>query len=218
MEATRYQVLPLDNALLTRMIQPRPGPAAGRRQFLYTGPVSAVQANAAPGILNRSYRITAEIEVPQGGASGMLITQGGRFSGWGLYLREGKPVFTMNLLGVERPKWEGSAALPPGRHTVVFDWQMAAAGGPFGRGGTGTLSVDGQQVAQRALPSTLPFTWAWDETLDVGLDTGTPVDDGDYQVPFAFTGALNRIAVDLGASSVTPEALRDFQSQSTKRD
>jgi hypothetical protein len=66
---------------------------------------------------------------------------------------------------------------------------MAATGGPFGRGGTGTLSVDGQQVAQR----TLPFTWAWDETLDVGLDTGTPVDDGDYQVPIAFTGGLNRI-------------------------
>ena len=87
MEATRYQVLPLDNSLLTRMVQPRPGPAAGRKQFVYTGPVSAIQANAAPGILNRSYRITAEIEVPQGGANGMLITQGGRFAGWGLYLR-----------------------------------------------------------------------------------------------------------------------------------
>lgn len=217
-EATRYQVLPLDNALLTRMVQSRPGPAAGRRQFVYTAPLSAVQANAAPGILNRSYRITADIEVPQGGANGMLITQGGRFSGWGLYLRDGKPVFTMNLLGVERPKWEGSAALPPGRHTIVFDWQMEATGAPFGRGGSGTLSVDGQQVAQRALPRTLPFTFAWDETLDVGLDTGTPVDDRDYQVPFAFTGKLNRVTVDLGASSVTPEALREFQSQATKRD
>jgi arylsulfatase len=213
MEAARYQVLPLDNSLLTRMIQPRPGPAAGRRQFVYTGPVSAIQANASPNILNRSYRMTAEVEVPQGGASGMIVTQGGRFSGWGLYLREGRPVFTMNLLGMERPKWEGAAALPPGRHTLVFDWQMAPTGGPFGRGGTGTLSVNGQQVARRALPRTLPFTWAWDETFDVGSDTGTSVDDSDYQSPFPFTGRIQRVVVDLGESSITPEALRGLASR-----
>ena len=94
---------------------------------------------------------------------------------------------------------------------------MDANGAPFSRGGSGTLSVDGQEVARRSLPRTLPFTFAWDETLDVGLDTGTPVDDSDYQVPFNFTGKLNRIIVDLGESSVTPEALRDFQSQAQKR-
>lgn len=218
MEATRYQVLPVNNSAISGMITPRPGPAAGRKQFVYTASVAGIQANAAPAILNRSYRITADIEVPQGGANGMLITQGGRFSGWGLYLREGKPVFTLNLLGIERPKWEGKVALPAGRHTIVFDWQMDAKGGPFGRGGSGTLSVDGKQIAQRSLPRTLPFTFAWDETLDVGLDTGTPVDDADYQVPFNFTGKLNRITVDLGESSVTPEALRDFQAQASKRD
>ncbi|WP_345819631.1 arylsulfatase [Methylobacterium fujisawaense] len=216
-EATRYQVLPVNNSVITGMITPRPGPAAGRKQFIYTAPVFGIQANSAPNILNRSYRISADIEVPQGGANGMLITQGGRFAGWGLYLREGKPVFTMNLLGMERPKWEAAVALLPGRHTLVFDWQMDANGGPFSRGGSGTLSVDGQEVARRSLPRTLPFTFAWDETLDVGLDTGTPVDDSDYQVPFNFTGKLNRIIVDLGESSVTPEALRDFQSQAQKR-
>ncbi len=218
MEATRYQVLPIDNTLLTRMIQPRPGPAAGRTQFVYTAPVWAIQANAAPSILNRSYRITAEFEVPADGASGMLITQGGRFSGWGLYLRDGKPVFTMDMLGLERPKWEGATALPAGKHTILFDWTMDATGGPFGRGGAGTLSVDGQQVAKRSLPKTLPFTFAWDETLDVGLDTGSPVDDNDYQVPFHFTGKLDRITVDLGTSSITPESLRAFEAEMTKRD
>src|SRR5262249_2141614 len=106
-EATRFQVLPLNNSVVTAMLTPRPGFTAGRTQFVYAGPVSGIQANAAPGILNRSYRITADIEVPQGGANGMLITPGGRFAGWGFYLRDGKPVFTMNLLGVERPKWEG---------------------------------------------------------------------------------------------------------------
>ena len=213
MEATRFQVLPLSNSVTGNMIIQRPGPAAGRKQFVYTASVTSIQANAAPAILNRSYRITADVEVPQGGANGMLITQGGRFAGWGLYLREGKPVFTMNLLGVERSKWEGSAALTPGRHTVVFDWQMAAQGPAVGRGGSGTLSVDGRQITQRTLPRTLPFTFAWDETLDVGLDTGTPVDDADYQVPFAFTGHLNRITVDIGETSATPEALQEMQAR-----
>ena len=78
--------------------------------------------------------------------------------------------------------------------------------------------VDGQQVAQRALPRTLPFSFAWDETLDVGLDTGTPVDDSDYQVPFAFTGRLNRITVDTGETSATPEALREMQARMQQRD
>ncbi|UPY38446.1 arylsulfatase [Sediminicoccus sp. KRV36] len=208
MEATRYQVLPLDNSLLTRMIAPRPGPAAGRRQFVYSGPVSAIQASAAPNILNRSYRITAQVEVPAGGANGMVVTQGGRFSGWGLYLREGRPVFTMNLLGLHRPQWVSPTALPPGTHSIVFDWTMAPQGGPFGRGGSGTLSVNGQQVAQQALPQTLPFTWAWDETFDVGSDTGTSVHDTDYQSPFPFTGRIQRVTVDLGESTITPESLR----------
>jgi len=149
----------------------------------------------------------------------MLITQGGRFAGWGLYLKDGKPVFTMNLLGVERPKWEGPATLPPGRHTIVFDWQMAGQGPPVGRGGSGTLAVDGQQVARQALPRTLPFTFAWDETLDVGMDTGTLVDDRDYQVPFAFTGKLGKITIDLGESTVSPEAIKVMmQELAQKRD
>ena len=180
--------------------------------------MTSIQANAAPAILNRSYRITAEVEVPQSGANGMVITQGGRFAGWGLYVREGKPVFTVNLLGVERAKWEGSAVLTPGKHTVVFDWKMDPQGMPVGRGGSGTLSVDGKDVAQRSLPKTLPFTFAWDETLDVGLDTGTPVDDQDYQVPFAFTGRLIRVTVDTGETSATPEALREMQARMQQRD
>jgi arylsulfatase len=196
---------------LTRMINPRPGPAAGRRQFVYTGPSCCTQANAAPNILNRSYRITAEIEVPAGGANGMLVTQGGRFGGWGFYLREGRPVFTLNLLSLQRVKWEAPAALPPGRHTVVFDFALNPQGPiPFGHGGTGTLSVNGIQAAQQAIPRGVPFTFAWDETFDVGLDTGTPVDDRDYQVPFNFTGRLARITVDLGDSSVTPAAVQAF--------
>jgi arylsulfatase len=218
MEATHNQVFPLDMTTLTRMIEPRPGPAAGRRQFVYTGPSCCTQANAAPNILNRSYRITAEIEVPQGGANGVLVTQGGRFGGWGLYLRDGRPVFTLNLLNLERVKWEAPAALPPGRHTIVFDFALNPQGPiPFGHGGSGTFSVNGQQVAQHAIPRSVPFTYAWDETFDVGFDTGTGVDDRDYQVPFAFTGRIGRIVVDLGEGSVTPAAVRAFAEEAAAR-
>jgi hypothetical protein len=141
MEATRNQVFPLNNSQLPILTAERPGPAAGRTQFGYTAPMTSTQFAVAPSILNRSYRITAEIEVPQqGGANGVLVTQGGRFSGWGLYLKDGKPTFTYNLLDVERSKWQGDDALPPGKHTVVFDWKMEARGEPLARGGTGTLS------------------------------------------------------------------------------
>jgi arylsulfatase len=217
MEATRNQVFPLNNSQVAVFTVERPGPAAGRTQFVYTAPMASTQFAVAPSILNRSYRITAEIEVPQGGANGVLVTQGGRFSGWGLYLKDGKPTFTMNLLGLERPKWQGAEALSAGKHAIVFDWKMETGGEAVGRGGTGTLSVDGRQVAQRSLPKTLPMIWAWDETFDVGLDTGTPVDDADYQVPFAFTGTFGKITVDLGESSVSSEAIKRMMEEQAKQ-
>jgi arylsulfatase A-like enzyme len=216
-EASRNQVLPLNASQVAILTVERPGPATGRTQFVYTAPMTSTQFGVAPSILNRSYRITAEIDVPAGGANGMLVTQGGRFSGYGLYLKDGKPTFTMNLLDIERPKWQGHEALPPGKHTIVFDWKMDAKGMPVGRGGTGTLSVNGTQVAQRMLPHTQPFIWAWDETFDVGLDTGTPVDDSDYQVPFAFTGKFDRITFDLGETSMTPEAIRVMMEELAKK-
>jgi arylsulfatase A-like enzyme len=217
MEATRNNVFPLNNSQLPILTAERPGPAAGRAQFVYTAPMTSTQFAVAPSIINRSYRITAEVEVPQAGANGVLVTQGGRFSGWGLYLKDGKPTFTYNLLDVERSKWQGADALPPGKHTIAFDWKMEARGEPLGRGGIGTLSVDGKQVAQRTLPKTQPLLWAWDETFDVGLDTGTPVDDKDYQVPFAFTGKLGKLTIDLGESSVSPEAIKQMMVDLAKR-
>jgi arylsulfatase len=208
MEATRNQVFPLNNSQIPVLTVERPGPAAGRKQFVYTAPMTSAQTSVAPSILNRSYRITAEFEVPQGGANGVLVTQGGRFAGYALYLKDGKPTFTINLIGVDRPKWQAADALAPGKHVVVFDWKMDAQGLAVARGGTGTMTVDGKQVAQRSLPKTLPFIWAWDETFDVGLDTGTSVDDEDYQSPNPFTGKLRKITFDLGESSVSPESIR----------
>jgi arylsulfatase len=211
-EAARNKVLPLDASALDRFVTPRPGPAAGRQQFVYTAPLHSLQAATAPNLQNRAYRITAEIEVPAGGGNGMIVTHGGRFGGYGLYLLQGRPTFTYNFLNIARGRWQGPA-LAAGRHTIVFDWRptpSALLPLPFGQGGTGTLTVNGQAVATRSMPRTIPIILTLDETFDVGLDTGTPVDD-EYQVPFNFTGRLIKLTVDLGLSTVTPEAMSDLQ-------
>ena len=150
----------------------------------------------APSLLNRSYTITAEIEIPEDGADGILVTDGGRFAGYGFYLLKGMPVFTWNLVALERVKWQGKEALPPGKHTLEFEWKYDGPG--FGKGGTGTLKVDGQVVDSHPMPKSLPITLAWDETFNVGIDTGTPVDDKDYKVPFPFTGKIDKLTVKLG--------------------
>ncbi|MFO1117288.1 MAG: sulfatase-like hydrolase/transferase [Beijerinckiaceae bacterium] len=216
-EATRNNVFPLNNSQVPIITNERPGPAAGRTQFVYTTPMASTQFAAAPSILNRSFKITAEFEVPQGGANGVLVTQGGRFAGYGLYLKDGKPTFTYNALGVERFKWQAAEPLAPGKHTVVFEWKMDPQGMAVARGGSGTLSVDGRSVAQRSLPKTIPFIWAWDETFDVGLDTGTSVDDSDYQVPFAFTGKFGKVVFDLGESSVSPASIKAMMEELAKK-
>ena len=194
-EAAKYNVFPLDNSILERILTPRPSATAGRNVFTYSGTISGVPAGNAPSILNKSWIITANIEVPEGGGDGMLVTEGGRFGGYGLYLKQGKPVFTYNLLGLHRFRWEGPDALGAGKHTVALDFKSDGPG--FGNGGTGVLSVDGKQVASQSMPHTVPFILPWDETFDVGVDTRTPVDDADYQVPFAFNGTIDKLTVQL---------------------
>ena len=175
MEATKYNVFPLDNDFLQRVTTPRPSATAGRTLFTYSGELSGLPESSAPNTLNKSYTITAEVEIPQGGAEGMLNTLGGRFGGYGLYLLKGKPVFSYNLLAVEHFRWEGAAALTPGKHTIVFDFKYDGPG--FGKGGTGVLSVDGKEVASKKIPHTIPFLATVDETFDVGVDTREAVDD-----------------------------------------
>jgi len=194
-EAQKYQVLPLDTSTATRMITQRPSATAGRTLFTYTSRVTGIPVNSAPSVLDKSYTITAEIEIPAGGAEGMLVTQGGRFGGYGFYLLKGKPVFTWDLLDLKRIRWEGPTAVPAGKHTLAFDFKYDGPG--FGKGGVGVLLVDGKEVARQQMEHTIPFTTQWDETFDIGMDTGTPVDDNDYQVPFRFTGKLTKVIINL---------------------
>src|SRR5215468_9912110 len=202
-EATKYNVFPLDNSVLPRIIAPRPSATAGRTVFTYSGEMPGIPMSDAPSILNRSYSITAEVEIPQGGGEGMLVTLGGRFGGYGLYLLKGKPVFLYNLADLERFRWEGKDALAPGKHTIVFDFKYDGPG--FGKGGTGVMKVDDKEVATSKVPHTLPFIMSIDETFDAGVDTRTPVDDKDYQVPFRFTGKLGKLTVKLGPVQLTSE-------------
>src|SRR5262245_19847915 len=139
-EAAKYEVLPLDNSILTRLLTPRPSAVAGKNVLIYTGANAGIPVGNAPEIMNKNYTITAEITVPQGGAEGMIATMGGRFAGYGFFVQKGKPVFVYNFLDLERFRWEGDAALEPGKHKLVFDFKYDGPGP--GKGGTGVLTAD----------------------------------------------------------------------------
>jgi len=212
-EAEKYQVLPLDASTATRLVTPRPSLTAGRSEFTYSGELTGTPNGDAPFILNSSYTFTADVEVPRGGAEGMIVTQGGRFGGYGFYLLKGKPVFTWNLLDLERVRWQGPDALPPGKHTLEFDFRYDGLGmgtlafdnlSGIGRSGTGVLKVDGRAVATQKMERTLPLILQWDENFDIGADTGTPVDDNDYQVPFELTGKLSKLTLKIDRPKLTP--------------
>jgi arylsulfatase len=215
-EAAKHQVFPLDNSLAVRMVTPRPSLTAGRTVFTYTRPVAGIPMGDAPSIIDRSYTITAEVVIPRGGAEGMLNTIGGRFAGYGLYLLKGKPVFTYNLADFARFRWEGKKALTPGKHTVAFDFTYDGPG--MGKGGTGVLKVDGSVVARKKIPGSLAATAQWDETFDVGSDTGTPVNDKDYQVPFRFTGKLIKLTVKIWPMQLAPMQKKNLQKKIGERD
>jgi len=202
-EARKYDVLPLDNSTLARWNTPRPSLTAGQKVFTYSGDLTGVPASAAPSILDKSYTITAEVEIPEGGAEGMIVTQGGRFGGYGLFLSKGefgvgrgKVVFLYNLLDLKRTAWEGPE-LSSGKHTIVFDFKADGPG--LGKGGTGVLSVDGKEVARNSMEHTTPITFPEDETFDVGEDTRTPLAliEYRYDVPFKFTGKIDKLTFRL---------------------
>jgi arylsulfatase len=220
-EAKKHQVLPLDASVAARIVAPRPNVTAGRSEFVYTRPMVGLPQGDSPVLLNTSYTVTADIEVPQGGAEGMMLTSGGRFAGYGFYLLKGKPVWLWNLVDLERLKWEGTEALTPGKHTVEFDFKYDGLGAGtlafnnfsgVGRPGVGTLKVDGQIVATKTMPKTLPMILQWDESFDVGSDTLTGVNDADYQPPFAFTGKLNKLTVKLDRPQLSPEDIKKLEA------
>jgi arylsulfatase len=181
-EAAKYQVEPLDATVATRVVAPRPSLSAGRNEFTWSGTITGTPNGDAPSLLDASYTFTADVDIPQGGAEGMIVTQGGRFGGYGFYLLKGKPVFLWNLVDLKRVRWEGPEALPPGKHTLQFDFKYDGLGigtlafnnlSGIGRGGTGVLKVDGREVARQTMDRSIPLILQWDENFDIGADTGT---------------------------------------------
>src|SRR5262245_40582054 len=157
----------------------------------------------------------------------MINTSGGRFGGYGFYVLKGKPVFLWNLFGLKRIRWEGPR-LSAGKHMLEFDFKYEGLGvgtlafnnvSGIGQGGTGVLKVDGKEVARQTIKHTIPLIMQWDENFDIGADTGTPVDDRDYQVPFRFNGKLTKLTLSIDRPKLTPEEEHKLtESQAMARD
>ncbi|MBD2609900.1 MAG: sulfatase-like hydrolase/transferase [Nostoc sp. GBBB01] len=194
-EARKHQVLPLDDRVLDRFdVKIRPSLTAGRTNFTYYPGVFGIPEGSAPNLKNRSFSITANVEIPETGAEGILLTQGGRFAGWSFFLEDSKPTYVYNYANAVRYIIQSPEKLPPGKSTIQFDFDYD--GGTVGKGGIGKLFINQQQVAEGRIEKTIAYRLALDETFDVGRDTGTPVVD-TYQVPFTFTGNLQQVSLEL---------------------
>jgi arylsulfatase len=207
-EAKKYNVYPLDASFVAR-VDPaiRPSLTRGRTEFTYYPGMVRIPEGTTPDLKNTSYNMTAEVVIPAGGANGVMATQGGRFGGWGLLMMDGRPEFAYAASNQAQHKYRlgASQRLTPGKHTIHFDFKYDGEG--RGKGGLGTLSVDGKQVAQGRIERTISNRFSLDETFDVGEDTGTPVvEDYATRMPFRFTGTLNKFVIDLGEGKVEAKA------------
>jgi arylsulfatase A-like enzyme len=204
-EAKKYNVYPLDASFAERgEAGLRPSLTSGRSKFTYYPGAIRIPEGATPDLKNRSFTITTDVEIKDGTSEGVLITQGGRFGGWGMLLMDGKPEFDYSFSNEAQYKYRvvSNEKLAAGKHTIKFDFNYDGPG--YGKSGTGTIFVDGKQVARGKIERTIPLRFSLDETMDVGEDTGTPVVE-DYvdKMPFKFTGVLNQVVIELGKSGLT---------------
>ncbi len=196
-EAVKYSVLPLDDRTLERLnaaLVGRPDLMAGRSSLTVYQGMTGMSENVFINVKNRSHTITAEVEIPKKGADGVILVQAGRFGGWSLYVKDGKPTYTYNWLGLQRYTVAAKDPLPAGKATIRFDF--AYDGGGVGKGGTGTLFVNGKKVATGRIEQTQCCAFSADEGADVGADEGTPVTEA-YKVPFTFTGKIDKVTIEL---------------------
>ena len=196
-EAVKYQVLPLDDRTLERLnaaLVGRPDLMAGRTSLTVYQGMIGISENVFINVKNRSHTITAEVEIPKNGANGVILAQAGRFGGWSLYLKDGRPTYTYNWLGLQRYTVAAKQALPAGKATIRFEF--AYDGGGVGKGGVGTLFVNGKNVATSRIERTQCCAFSADEGADVGADEGTPVTEA-YKVPFKFNGKIAKVTIVL---------------------
>ena len=190
-------VLPIDDRSIERLnaaVAGRPDLMSGRTSLTVYPGMSGMLENAFINIKNRSFSITAEVQIPPSGASGVILAQGGRFGGWSLWLQDGRPRFSYNWLGIDRYEVAASDPLPAGEHVLRFDF--AYDGGRPGAGGVGRISLGGTKLAEGRIARTQPFIFSADEGADVGEDLATPVTE-DYQVPATFSGTIHKITIEV---------------------
>jgi hypothetical protein len=206
-EAKKYNVYPLDSSFASRGDPAiRPSLTRGRAEFTYYPGMVRIPEGSAPNFKNQSWAIAAEVTIPENGANGVMATLGGRFGGWALLMQDSKPQFVYAVSNQPEHKFRivSDVPIPAGNHVVRFGFKYD--GGGIGKGATGTLFVDGKQIAQGRIPRTIPIRFSLDETFDVGEDTGTPViEDYADKMPFAFTGTLKKFVVVLEPSKLTEE-------------
>jgi arylsulfatase A-like enzyme len=217
-EAKKYNVYPLDSTMVPRFDpRIRPSLTRGRTEFTYYPGMLHIPEGSAPDFKNASWVIGAEVTIPDGGANGVLATIGGRFGGWALLMQDGKPEFAYAFSNQPEHKFRVTSdqVIPAGNHVVRFSFKYD--GGGIGKGATGTLFVDGKQVAEGRIPRTIPARISLDETFDVGEDTGTPVvEDYNDKMPFAFTGTLKKFVVILEPDKLTEEERKRLLEEEAK--
>jgi arylsulfatase A-like enzyme len=208
-EAVKYQVLPLDDRRIERFnsdLAGRPVLVKGDSQLLFGG-MGRLTENSVLNVKNKSYSVTADVVVPEGGGHGVIVSQGGAFAGWSLYLNHGVPTHCYNLLGLQQVKAIGDGPLDPGAHQIRLEF--AYDGGGLGKGGEQVLFVDGKQVGAARQEASIPMIFSGDETLDIGVDTGTSVSNDYTPEASRFDGIVNWVQLDLGSDDqthlITPE-------------
>jgi arylsulfatase len=197
-EAVKNHVLPIDDRGLERVnpaLAGRPDLMSGRTSLTVFQGMSGMTENTFINVKNRSFTITADVEIPEKGGEGVILCQAGRFGGWSLYIKGGKPSFTYNWLGLQRYRVAAEEAIPSGNATIRF--LFAYDGGTPGSGGTGTIEVNGRKLAQGRIDRTQFNAFSADEGADVGMDAGTPVSDEYKEGGNAFTGKIQKVTIEL---------------------
>ncbi len=197
-EAAKHQVFPLDDRVTERenpVVAGRVDLLDGRTSVTYRGRMRRFTEETSPNVKNRSHSIVADVEVSEAAAEGVVIAQGGRFGGWSLYCAGGCASYVYNYFGMRHYRTRTTEPLPPGRHEIRVDFHYD--GGGLGRGGTVVIGVDGEKHAEGRVEETIPYYFSFDETLDVGVDLGTPVTDEYPEVDNAFGGVVHTVRIDL---------------------
>lgn len=197
-EAIKYRVLPIDDRSLERVnaaMAGRPDLIGDRTTLVLGAGMNGLTENAFINIKNRSLNITADVEIPKGGANGVILAQGGRFGGWSLYVKGGKPVYCYNYLGLSQNKVASPKALNPGKNIIRMEF--AYDGGGVGKGGVATLFVNDVKVASGRIERTQAFAFSADETAGVGVDDATPVTNDYKEGENAFSGQINKVTVEV---------------------